>query len=504
MPRIRIVTLTLLLIFLAICAAACATPETLPPTISSPVPATLTPTVTPTPEPSATVTPNPTENAQATLQANAAQNAAHFETAVAAMTATALVKPTHTPFLTQTPSLTPTPTQPPPLTSREPTIEELEAFLGRSFRFTDSNHQEHITVSLFPEDVNGDGEFDLILHSADAELFILLWAQNEYILGWQERVVFWRGTPTTRVVLEDWTADGFPEIIFDATTLAGGSGWFVYLTNRTIFHCTETTCSVAWKKEIEVRDDLYGWGNLERSHVHTKPILNDGVPSIRAFSEGFTVAHRPSGPDFGYYPSHFSDGIQVLTSTVTLYNWNGITFEPVDEEIVSLPRNIPSDLQTSTTNSDGTLAEVIIRQQLGLDVWMENCQLFIAGNAMAPQFPCSNKFTRVEWLDVVGDNKPEVIVTTFTGLAGGVWENYWVEDRCQSQRLLIFQSTGNTYTPIANVTGCIEESDLYGVRLEDVNGDGQYEIRSRGAYWGGPELLYTFNGTTFALTAELP
>ncbi len=477
---------------------ACTTPQ-IPQTTPLPS-ATLLPS-TQTPEPSATL--DPTENAQATLHANATQNAVHFETAVAAMTATALVKPTNTPFLTQTPSLTPTPTQPVPLTSREPTLDELADFLGVGFDeyFDDGKWVKNF--DLVYEDVTGDGQTELVF-TRPPHLYVLKWDNNQYQVVFTERGYWTRGLPNSSIALEDWTQDGISEIIFDNTSLSGGSGWFVYDTVRKVIHCDETNCQIIWSDLIGIHDDLYAGGILERYRVETNPLTNEnGEPILRTLEEGFSVNHLPEFVH-DYRPHDFTDGLYVFTSTVTLYAWNGVTFEPAETQIVSLPQLVSSDLQTTAIRSDGTSAEVIIREQLTMDFWRENCQVVIDHTALDLQFPCSDKFTKIEWLNVVGDAQEEVVLNTFSGLTYEQSKENGYGIQCQYQRLLIFQPTGDTYTLIANITGCIEESDLYGVRLEDVNGDGQFEIRSRGTYWGGPELLYTFNGTAFTLSAELP
>ena len=192
---------------------ACTPPQTpQAPPLPSP---TLLPS-TQTPEPSATL--DPTENAQATLHANATQNAAHFETAVAAMPATALVRPTNTPFLTQTPSLTPTPTHPPALTSREPTIPELEAFLGIGFEQYPEDGKLVLNADWEYGDVSGDGQDDLVI-TRPPEVFVLIWTDDHYELTFSDYGAWFRGGPISSLFLEDWTNDGAMEVIFDNTSL---------------------------------------------------------------------------------------------------------------------------------------------------------------------------------------------------------------------------------------------------------------------------------------------
>jgi hypothetical protein len=47
---------------------------------------------------------------------------------------------------------------------------------------------------------------------------------------------------------------------------------------------------------------------------------------------------------------------------------------------------------------------------------------------------------------------------------------------CVHQRLLAYQQMNSQLIEIANITGCVMQSDLYGVQIQDVDGDGQVEI----------------------------
>ncbi len=473
---------TLLLTFFIFIISACAAPAPAVTHTSTPAPAR-------TPSPAASRAPTATDApARGTI------------TPYPTRRPTATIGPTKT---ASRPTPIPTSTRLAVLTSREPSIEELEAFLGIRFEQYPTETGMALNGDLKYGDVSGDGQADLVVNNPP-DIFVLMWADDHYELSFSDHGNWHRGGPISSIFLDDWTNDGALEVVFDNTSLGGGSGWFIYDTVRKIIHCGETSCQIVWHDLIGIHDDLYAGGILERYQVETAPVIGEnGVPMIRAFEEGFSINHLPEFVH-DYRPAHFTDGLYVFTSTVTLYSWNGVTFEPAEEQIVSLAKTISSDLKTIATSLSDVPAEVIIRERLSMGFWRDNCQVMIGNAVLELQFPCSDKFTKIEWENVVGDNKEEVIVTTFSGLTfeQGYESTFGIQ--CQYQRILIFQQSGNTYTPIANVTGCIEESDLYGVRLEDVDGDGELEIRSRGNYWNGPELVYKYIGTEFVFWSELP
>jgi hypothetical protein len=67
----------------------------------------------------------------------------------------------------------------------------------------------------------------------------------------------------------------------------------------------------------------------------------------------------------------------------------------------------------------------------------------------------------------VGDGRPEIVIKAL---------------EFTTQRLIIFQWDGTVAPQIADITGDVIHSDLYGVRLEDVDSDGQLEILAGSGY----------------------
>jgi hypothetical protein len=127
-------------------------------------------------------------------------------------------------------------------------------------------------------------------------------------------------------------------------------------------------------------------------------------------------------------------------------------------------------------------------------------------------------------LDITNDSEKEIVIITFSGKWPTDTDSNQLSDiDCVHQRLLSYQWINNTAVEIANVAGCVVQSDLYGVRMEDLEGDGQLEIiaadgwttepfcyESDDAYlgcwyeFGYHNLIYRWNGSQFAPAGQLP
>ncbi len=486
MPRTWL-TLAILILLLT----ACALPETPAPTISAPIPATLTPTFTQTLESSATLTPNPTENAQATLSANATNNAVHYATSAVAMTATALVRPT----------LTPTPTPISSLTNREPSFEELENFLDTDLK--DFWLADKWAVETFYEDVNGDGVTELIvLHPP--EIFVLLWTGKVY-----NKIYYLNGYcgsrcfPSSFVKFEDWTKDGISEIVFDNTHVGGGSGYWTYDLTREVIQCFEYECKTVWKSIIQSDSDDYNESMISRYKVQISLIVQDGTPAIRTITQSFNIftnySWSTSESEMAFYDFTFLD---VGQTTVSIYLWNGENFLPSEEEVFALPYSTESRAIFFAENKLGIGAGIrLLDQEPDLFTGMNNlCQVFVSHVSAEETFPCKNDFTMVSWQDITGDGQDEVIVQALFGSDPG--ETF---DCAVQQRLLAYTWDGHTATLIADASGCVTRpDDLYGVRLDDYDGDSLPEIIAAQLDADNPERIYKFNGMEFVFWSVMP
>ena len=116
----------------------------------------------------------------------------------------------------------------------------------------------------------------------------------------------------------------------------------------------------------------------------------------------------------------------------------------------------------------------------------DRCEVYINGESASKPFGCKFNFTKMQWEDVVGDGKPELVVRTISGDQSYIWNDLVAEKGCFHQRMLIYTWDGKNADQVANVVGCIRRSDLFGVRLRDYDEDGELEILAA-AMW--PQFL---------------
>ncbi len=71
------------------------------------------------------------------------------------------------------------------------------------------------------------------------------------------------------------------------------------------------------------------------------------------------------------------------------------------------------------------------------------------------------------------------------------------------QRMIAYGWTGQIAKQIANIAGCVQDDDLFGVRLIDLDQDGQIEILAAGD--GSTEQqAYKWNGEAFVFWSYVP
>ena len=139
---------------------------------------------------------------------------------------------------------------PPPLTDREPTPEQLEAYLQAYFR-AENGYDLRIWWQNEPvryTDVNGDGEDDLIADSL-SYVAVLLWQDNKYSEPFHLQRSSGR-IHESRVSLQDVTNDGTPEVVFDHVTSYTGSDMGGMIYGRDVIHCTAEGCTIVWQGNL--------------------------------------------------------------------------------------------------------------------------------------------------------------------------------------------------------------------------------------------------------------
>lgn len=129
------------------------------------------------------------------------------------------------------------------------------------------------------------------------------------------------------------------------------------------------------------------------------------------------------------------------------------------------------------------------------------CQLSVENEPIGQLFGCKENFTTVKWLDITNDEQAEIVVVALSGGNPADQEgNPLSEIDCVHQRFLAYQWSNQTAIEIANVAGCVVKDNLYGVKLEDWDNDGQTEIVAAGDFSlgnGYENIIYKWDGSKF-------
>src|SRR5688572_23760016 len=134
----------------------------------------------------------------------------------------------------------------PVLRDREPTLEQLTAYLW--FYMTPSDYPDSPDIPYMRfgwnpaqspvryVDLNGDGELDLVAEG-HMQVAAMIWLGDRYSLPFQ--IYKWGSprNPFSRVSLEDWTNDGNPEVIFDYRSTHSGSDIGGDIWTKYVIHC---------------------------------------------------------------------------------------------------------------------------------------------------------------------------------------------------------------------------------------------------------------------------
>ena len=325
------------------------------------------------------------------------------------------------------------------------------------------------------QDLNGDGIDDIIIYELNSpiswgwgRLIVMIWQESGYsdpllVVGHAKY------DPRHRFFLEDWTGDGNREVIYDFQSGTGGPGYIEVARTRYVIHCREQ-CDVAWSQVTGIQEHYY---TVSRKRVTIERIMQDEIPSLSVLTESF---HGPLLQDIlsDRYDPHF----QVLTSTLEFYSWQETRFVLVESQILSEAHDSQFEPVWAATNQFGVEARLTMgfsEPVFGRPIYV--CTLHTGNNWAGEPFDCNPGFTVVEWRDITGDGREEIVVTTLA---------------YDKQRLLAFHWHGVEATQIADVAGDIIRSDLFGVALEDVDGDGRLEIVAGKFDWGEPSFCRVY------------
>lgn len=455
--------------------------------------------------------------------------------------------PTFTPRPTHTPS--PTPTLDPSylIQTRYPSSEEIESFLLNlpvDYFHGTSRYPEAVAdyvedfkrrgfteVNEFIyEDVNGDQQADLIVTDM-LMTAVFLWGGENYlnppfvIVGSP-----WQYSPASRTEFEDWTGDNTAEIIFNYRGDSGGTGVRYDGWQQYVIHCFQTECAVIWSGFLANIYVDYNLGGLSLFQSPLEFLREDEEVKLEQIQIGFSIYDS-------YYwgPKQFIEvpysSLVVFTTTQKIYTWNGTTFGLSATNVISDPYVVEEEAILEADNELGS-ATIVYENNFAADKNNDYCQLLVDGNLVGGLFGCKRNFTVVEWQDITGDGQPEVVVKAFSGprpeAKAGTWPDLdhnevvvLSEIDCVHQHLLAYQYTGETFSKIADVEGCVVQSDLFGVNLTDLDNDGQEEIIAANRWYTEyncpPNVFYNcwfefdyeidvfkWNGSTFAYWDTIP
>jgi hypothetical protein len=381
------------------------------------------------------------------------------------------------------------------LDARYPTIEELEAHL---LNITSEEFRLHTpfttSVDFIFEDVNGDGEEDLIV-SDFMTIGVLVWNNTHYREPFLIQKYPGRWDPSSRVYLEDWTNDGIPEVVFDYRIDGGVTGVRYADWTKSIVHClqiSEESCKVVWTGKIAAITNDYNGGGLDLYRADIgRNINDDGLISlfvttnaIAVYSWGWHLAPNFSNspiisglgdPTSGLPHDYYLESLNVYTSTLSVFTWDGNTFAWQDTEILEPAISIDSQSSLEALSNKGQTAIISAEFNNAPTYQNDSCQLIFDGVVAGTKFGCKQNFTTVYWQDITSDGQEELVIIVLSG-ANDEFGNQLSDKDCVHQRLLAYQQTNSQLIEIANITGCVMQSDLYGVQIQDVDGDGQVEI----------------------------
>lgn len=460
---------------------------------------TSSPTHTPIPPPSktSTLTPSPTD-----------------------IPKTPTIEPTRTtrPTLTPSPTFTPRPTYTPSPTStldpsqriqsRYPSLEEIESYLldlpsayyqGTSknpefvANFVEDFKRRGFTEvnEIIYEDVNGDQQEDLIV-TDKLMTAVFLWEGKFYLIPFVIVGSTGKYSPASRTDFEDWTGDNTPEIIFNYRGDSGGTGLIYYGWEQYVIHCFQTECAVIWSGFSASMYVDYNLGGLSLFQSPVEHRQENEQVLLEQIQTGFSIYDSYYWAPEQFIEVPFSSLI-VLTTTQNIYTWNGNTFGLSETNVISDPYVVEEEAILEAENELGT-ATIAYENNFAADKNNDYCQLLVDDNLVGGLFGCKRNLTDVEWLDITGDDQPEVIVKALSGsrpeAKAGTWPDLdhnevvvLSEIDCVHQHLLAYQYADGIFTKIADVEGCVVQGDLFGVRLTDLDNDGQVEIIAANSWY---------------------
>lgn len=365
-----------------------------------------------------------------------------------------------------------------PLRVQEPSLAAINDYLLsiNSEEFPFASPLTEIATLLY-EDVNGDAVNDLII-SDYLRVVILLWLGDAYSDPYLlERLPPWKYAPASRIQLLDWTNDSVPEVIFDHNADTGGTGILHDAWYRYIIHCSSNNCNVVWVGTLAAITSDFNSGGIDIYTADLRLDTQTSKPRLRYVSEYFSIYSNGFYlPDNGLAALNYDlQNLTVFTSTLSIYEWNDQSFELKDEQIIHLPQSTPDDSKLEATGNNGNLAKIHVTAVAAVTNQNDRCELILDGEMVGEVFGCKHNFTSVEWKDITGDGQDEIVVIALSGTSDPE-QAIDIDASCVHQRLLAYQWDGTTISEIANIYGCVVRPNLFGVKIEDFDSDGELEV----------------------------
>jgi len=365
-----------------------------------------------------------------------------------------------------------------PLTERQPTLEQLEAYL---VQFTDGSNFRWYENPFHYIDLNGDGELDLVAEG-HMHVTVMLWLGHQYNEPYQRYIFGSPRNPYSKVEFADWTFDGTPEVVFHNRTAYSGSDIGGDVFRDSIIHCTLSECHVIWE---EVVFDNYNGYSMDGRWIQQMTIQHTvdmmGIPQLQTITTEFvygcaydcSLKNDLPVPEGQYFHTVRNRVGAVIQKD---YFWNGYDYQLQSEKRLYEPYFIEFQNENSALSQTDAYARLDIESVSVGYPWGEfpQCQLSINNIKFGEPFICNQ--ATISWTDMTGDGNEELIIEAYAGFSG-VQEG---ETECAHQRLIGYQSIDKEFIQIANITGCLSQIDMFGLRMENLDDDSALEIVSAG------------------------
>lgn len=317
------------------------------------------------------------------------------------------------------------------------------------------------------EDVNADGEDDLLLLYADpffwsgpVYLFVLVWNGDRY----EQPLMLVDGSKLsagTRFALEDVLGDASPELHWFTDTGTSGSGYYASSYEHYIVRC-ETECNVLWHGLYAGTSYSFnvvsGGESVEHTMSTTRMDIADDFDQIWLTEQTFAV---PVVRQLDSTP------LEVFDVTEKVYQWDGEKYALVNTTVITpaytyqpTPR-LEAERDSAVAIIEATFVPVAYDDEDEYAYSRYDCTVFVNDVPIDDDFGCNPQYMHLSWQDVLADGRDELVVMTLFEY---------------SHRLLIWQQWGEGYRQIAAIRGHINTPDLSDMQLVDVDDDPELEL----------------------------